>query len=159
MAKKTDDAEVTRRVDQIFHLMVKGKSRLQILQHASEKTTWKVSERTVDEYIARAKKLLAKHSEPKKAVELGKAFLRLEYLFDQNLGINDFKAALAVQKEINAMLGLNAPKALEIQTWETKALDYIKEGKVKYPAFAAEFGTDLATKLFQQAGVPVEVEA
>lgn len=47
---------------------------------------------------------------------------------------------------------------IETVTWETKALEYIRDGKVKYAALVSEYGEDLATKLFKQAGVPVEVE-
>jgi hypothetical protein len=44
------------------------------------------------------------------------------------------------------------------EDWRDTALEYIRQGKVTYPAIVAEYGKDLAVQLFKQAGVPVEGE-
>ncbi len=43
------------------------------------------------------------------------------------------------------------------EDWRDTALEYIRNRDVSYEALAHELGTDLATELFKQAGVPVEV--
>lgn len=43
------------------------------------------------------------------------------------------------------------------EDWRDTALEYIRNREVSYEALAHELGTDLATELFKQAGVPVEV--
>jgi Phage terminase, small subunit len=44
---------------------------------------------------------------------------------------------------------------VEVMDWQTEAVLAIRSGEVDYEALVAEFGHDLATQLFQQAGVPV----
>lgn len=44
---------------------------------------------------------------------------------------------------------------VEITDWQTEAVMAIRSGEVDYVELVEEFGDDLATQLFQQAGVPV----
>lgn len=158
-SQKPTAVEKDKRVNQVLKLLLNGLSRAEICQFVSEKTDWNVDERTIDRYIAEANAIFKEKSNIIREQEIGKSLLRLENLYARNMQITDFKAALAVQKEINAMLGLNAPKSIELTTWETKALEYIRDGRVKYAAMVAEYGEDLAADLFRKAGVvPVEME-
>lgn len=47
---------------------------------------------------------------------------------------------------------------VEITDWQTEAVMAIRAGEIDYPALEEEFGRDLATELFQTAGVPVAEE-
>ncbi len=44
---------------------------------------------------------------------------------------------------------------VEIMDWQVEAVQAIRSGEVDYESLATEFGNDLATQLFQQAGIPV----
>lgn len=44
---------------------------------------------------------------------------------------------------------------IEIQSWESEAVMAIKSGEIDYVSLSEEFGDDLATDLFRQAGVIV----
>ena len=56
-----------------------------------------------------AKKKLEKEADKRISTEYSKALRRLEYLYTSSLQLMDFKTALAVQKEINEMLGIKQP--------------------------------------------------
>ena len=56
VAKKSTKSEKEFRVQAVYGLLVDGRSRTDILQYSAE--TWKVSERTADQYIADARKRL-----------------------------------------------------------------------------------------------------
>lgn len=110
---KSDDAEMIRRVDLVFELTVKGLRRGQILQYVAKETKWDVTDRTVDDYIAAARKEFTKRSKYVRSQEFSKAKARLELLFQMNMQIQDYKAALATQKDINDLLGLYEPERHE----------------------------------------------
>lgn len=158
-SQKPTGTELDKRVNQVLKLLINGLSYQEIFQFVSEKTDWDVTERTIANYIARANAIFRDKSVIDREAQIGKAIARLENLYARNMQITDFKAALAAQKELNNLLGLYAPAKHELITWETKALEYIREGKIKFPAAAAEFGDELAKDLFKKAGVvPVEAE-
>lgn len=75
--------------------------------------------------------------------------------FLQSVELHDAQAALVHLGKAYALF----TNRIEQVTWETKALEYIRDGKIKFPAAAAEFGEELAKNLFKKAGVvPVEIE-
>lgn len=111
---KPTNAELDRRINQVMKLIVNGVDRAGILQYTSEKTEWNVTDRTIDDYIAKATEIIKTYSAPLREDEMGKAMLRLTNLYARNMQINDFKAALATQKEINALLGMYAPEKKEL---------------------------------------------
>lgn len=45
---------------------------------------------------------------------------------------------------------------VEIADWQSEAVMAIRAGEIGYPEMVKEFGDDLATQLFQQAGITVE---
>ena len=55
MAKKGTNVEVDGRVNAVYDLLLQAYSRTQILQYCSAE--WDISERQVENYIARARKL------------------------------------------------------------------------------------------------------
>lgn len=46
---------------------------------------------------------------------------------------------------------------LQIDDWRSDAIAHIRAGELSYQALVKYFDTDLATELFQEAGVPIEV--
>lgn len=104
---KATNLEVQQRTLEVYHQLLLGSRRVDILQYAAK---WNVSSRTIDDYIRRANTLFEKQALVVRDRELGKALDRLTYLFKKALSISDYKTALAVQKEFHALLGLTSPK-------------------------------------------------
>ena len=75
MAKKSTNAEITLRVNEVFGLLSRGYSRAQILQHAAD--LWQCSDRQADTYIQRAREMLEKDCEMSRPAFLAEALSRL----------------------------------------------------------------------------------
>ena len=56
MSKKSTDAEVARRIRFVQRLLLRGRTRSEILQFATKK--WDLEESMIDKYIARAKEFI-----------------------------------------------------------------------------------------------------
>ena len=106
MAKATN-AQIARRVREVYSLLLNGSDRGHIFRYASEK--WDVTERMVEHYIARATEQIKASAAVEQDYELGKALARLDDLYARAMTAGDRKAALAVQKERSETLGLKAP--------------------------------------------------
>jgi hypothetical protein len=106
-------AEVARRVDALYDLLLQGVGRHGIQQYAAGHG-WEVSPRQLDTYTARAKVQLAKAAERDRAVELGRALERLDLLFMKALAENDRAEARAVLKDTTELLGLAAAQRHEL---------------------------------------------
>jgi hypothetical protein len=100
---KTDE-----RAEKILELVASGLTRRQILQWVKEKSKWQASARTIDRMLAQAHELLEREAKVHRQRELGLALKRLNMLFARCMQITDFKAALAVEREHIALLGLAA---------------------------------------------------
>ena len=106
-------AEVARRVDALYDLLLQGVGRHGIQAYAAGHG-WDVSSRQLDTYSARAKVQLAKAAERDRAVELGRALERLDLLFMKALAENDRAEARAVLKDTTELLGLAAAQRHEL---------------------------------------------
>ena len=104
---KATDAEVTRRVNAVYKLLVLGTGRAAILQLAAG--NWKVSERQGDEYIARAREILKEQTDRDKDRNLEMAMARMNEVYHQGMTAKNYKVAISAQIEINKLLGLYAP--------------------------------------------------
>lgn len=106
---RSTDAIVLKRVNQIYDMLLLGFSRVQIIEFGL-KNDWNVVDGTVDQYISKANKRYAEASAIVRNEQLGLAISRLNHLLQKNMSIQDYKTALSAQKELNALLGLYAPK-------------------------------------------------
>lgn len=111
MAKATN-AQTTRRVTAIYKLILLGADRESIMQYVT-KEGWDVETRMIDDYAARARKLLIELTKTDRENQLALARARLNLLFAKTVALNDYKTALAIQKDINALEGLYAPAITE----------------------------------------------
>jgi hypothetical protein len=111
MARSTA-AEVARRVEAVYDLLLQGVGRRGIGAYA-DKHGWAVSGRQLDTYTARARAQLAKAAERDRATELGRTLERLDLLFMKALTADDRPEARAVLKDLCDLLGLAAPRRAE----------------------------------------------
>lgn len=159
MADKVTQAEMERRVNVVYEMLLNGASRHAILQYCS--STWKITPRHGDNLIAKANKAFEEQAAFVRERELGKSINRLTALYMRTMADKDYRGALAVQKELNSMLGLNAPTRSEheIKDWRSQAIEDIKAGTLTYNALAMAFDNSLAAELFREAGVLVNEDA
>lgn len=108
MPGKTEKAERIKRVDAVFDLLIAGARRRDIIEYA-QKNNWGVVPATIDTYIRSANDKLIQESQANREQELGRAINRLHNLYARASRVNDFRTALAAQRELSLLLGLHAP--------------------------------------------------
>jgi len=97
--------------DKIFEMLVNGTPIAAVWAHA-EKEAWAVTRQDFDADVQTAFETLTAKGNPDPEVERGRAVERLHRLYFNCMKIQDFKAALSVQREINTLVGLKQkPKA------------------------------------------------
>ncbi|MDD3538489.1 MAG: hypothetical protein PHH65_09645 [Eubacteriales bacterium] len=109
-APKSNSVEMRARVATVYRLLLSGLRRREVIQYAREKTEWNVSDRTIDNYIRKASAEIKEVTDEELEAARGMAHKRLDTLYYKSLLINDYKTALAVQKEINELFGLKTAK-------------------------------------------------
>ena len=111
---KPTKAEKEKRVLDVQDVLLMGLRPKEIWRYLAEKKKLEVSQRTVDRYIAEATEQIIAAAETHREYELGRAKKRLDHLYQRNIAIQDFKAALAVVRETNELLGLRAPQQVDL---------------------------------------------
>lgn len=96
---------MTQYADKIFEMIVTGTPIAAVWAHA-QKENWTITREQFDADIQAAFDTLTVKGNPDPAVERGRAVERLHRLYFNCMKIQDFKAALSVQREINALVGL-----------------------------------------------------
>lgn len=125
---KGTKAAVARRVDVVYRLLLLGLDRPRILEHIEKKyPAWGSRPRTVDVYISKAKQLLIESGAHDRELEFGRALGRLHDLFTRCLNDKSYRDALAVQKEINDLLGLKAPIEVNLNDARRQLVDLMVE--------------------------------
>lgn len=107
---KTPKAVIQARVGMIAEMIIKGLSQREIWTYVSEKESWGVTQRTIRRYRIKAIAEIKIHTQRTIAEKAAIAEQRLEYLFARTVAIQDYKGALAVQREINELHGFKTHK-------------------------------------------------
>lgn len=115
MGNKATGAEVDFRVNQIVKMFLQGiTQRAVILEYCKE--NWGIGSDSVDNtYLPRAREIYKEIAKYEAEVQLGLSIARLNDLYSRNLKIQDYKAALATQKEINELLGIKSAVKTDIK--------------------------------------------
>jgi hypothetical protein len=126
-SKKGSKAEVERRVSIVETVLIRGLSRAEVIQYAAKadvsakKEAWGLSDRTIDEYIHRANENISRTYEDKRKDEAAwldrhraKAIRRFEAAHAMAVADKDPRTAAYVQKQINVLLGIEAPNRHEV---------------------------------------------
>lgn len=120
MGNKATNAECNKRVNTIYKMMLAGADRAEIIQYGAE--TYELGERAVDDLIFKVNIAFEEASKHIREAEFGKALTRLNNLYARSLKVQDFKTALSVQREINTLLGLNAPIRQDVRNYDMSKL-------------------------------------
>jgi len=111
---RSSEATVTKRVEDIFGLVVDGQPLRVIRQFAADTCGWQVDDRTLRDYMRRATLLIKERSAETCEHVRETAIQRLERLYSRCVQVGDRRTALNVQQEIARLHGLNAPTKQEI---------------------------------------------
>ena len=125
--KRITKAEKEIRVAKVATFLLNGMKRGDIWQYLTNpknEIEWDISIRTLDRYIKDATAAIKESSQIDRDFEIGKSKGRLEILWQRNISIQDFKAALAVVKEVNNLFGLNEPIRITDSTPRIDASDF-----------------------------------
>jgi hypothetical protein len=90
-----------------------------------QKTAWGLKERAIDYLIASATARFATESKRRREVELGRAIATTSDILSRSYRIQDYKTCLAAQRELNAIMGLYAPKQVALTDLEGKPQHFI----------------------------------
>ena len=116
MAEQPSKAEITRRVDDIYPLVLSCVRTREIYRFVAAKTDWgHVCTRTIDRYIARCNVIITKSAAIKHEHEFGGARSRLRDLYARASSRGDLAECRRVQQDMTALFGLAAPTKIEIE--------------------------------------------
>jgi hypothetical protein len=105
--------------------------RREVLQYVTDKTDWNISEPMVDKYLREATDEIKQVTDEEMETARGMAYKRLDTLYYKSLLINDFKTALAVQKEMNELFGLKITKVEHSGSMGVTVIDDINKNKAE----------------------------
>lgn len=128
---KSNMVQMRARVATVYRLLLSGLRRGEIIRYVAEKTDWGVSDRTIEKYIQRATAQIAEVTKEEMDAARGMAYKRLDTLYYKSLLINDYKTALAVQKEMNDLFGLKTVKVEHSGDMGVTIIDDIPRQKTK----------------------------
>ena len=100
------------RVTTVLAMLVADKSHQEIVHFATSE--WDVCERTVDNYIAKARAAHGAVTAKKRDRLRGRSLLRMERLYTLSLGSKQYAICVAVEKRIAALFGLDAPTQIDV---------------------------------------------
>jgi hypothetical protein len=124
---KCTSAEKAVRIATIYRLLLSGMRRREVLQYVTEKTNWGLETSAIDKYIAEATREIKEVTAEEIETARGMAYKRLDMLYFKSLLINDYKTALAVQKEMNELFGLKIIKQEISGNMEVQFIDDVPD--------------------------------
>lgn len=125
---------MTQYADKVFEMLVNGTPIAKAWEHAQAEK-WDITREQFDADVQAAYETMTAKGNPDPEVERGRAVERLHRLYFQTMRIQDFKAALQVQREINALVGLkqkpkpNASPADKLREASIRAKEMLHQRK------------------------------
>jgi hypothetical protein len=134
MGKKSDNAEVLKRVEEVLRIRLDGAQFHDIREYAVEKQ-WNVSDTQLRRYIQRADELLVQRQDKSRKQVIARHLSQRQALFARALKAGDYRTALAIladeaklrglypEKEIKELVRLAAAQGLRIEELERRLRD------------------------------------
>ena len=114
-----------RRVDDIYEAVVAGLPEREIRRYVSKSCDWVVDDRTLERYIATARKSIHAKSEFVREQKIGEAIAFLESQRARAVAGKDYRTALMAQRDLCRLLGLDAPTRTQVSGDEGGPLEVI----------------------------------
>jgi hypothetical protein len=112
---RVSKAEMSRRVHEVFRLLLQGANFLDVKEYAQDtaegKTAWNVSDKTIHRMIRRAHVLLADYAERDRGKLMAKSLARREYIYAKAVQAGDLRAALRAADSQDQLLGMFPSKS------------------------------------------------
>jgi len=111
--KKVGSTSAARavRINAVVDMLINGARPHEIIEKVAK--DYDLSDSSVEKDIRFARRQITDAAAVHHEHELGKALRRYELLFRNNMRVQDYKTALATQKELCTLLGLNAATKIE----------------------------------------------
>ena len=103
---KASKAEIEERIHTVYQMRIAGKSRTDILRHASDK--WGISTRQTENYIAKAQKLVRSDYEMDRKQLTAEQISRYEKVFEKAFAKNQLSNCIGALSGISRLAGLEA---------------------------------------------------
>ncbi len=132
--KKSDTAEVAKRVEEVLRIRLDGAQYHDVLQYAAE-NKWDLKERQLREYMARADELLVERQDKSRKKVLARHFAQRMSLYARAVNGADYRTALAIldsdaklrglfpERELKALVKLAAAQGTRIEELERRLRD------------------------------------
>lgn len=146
-APKADKATAERRTEAVYRLILDGWTTEQIVENS--KKSWHIKDAMAYRYIAAANARIEAVAAPVRAEHHRRAVAAHYQLLREAKTVRE---KLAVWQALAKLIGLNAPDELVV-TWRDEVIDLLRSGAVAPEIVEAELGDELATELFNAAGV------
>ena len=101
------------RVTTVLAMLVADKSHAEIVRFAASE--WDVCDRTVDNYIAKARAAHGAVTAQKRDRLRGRSLMRMEGLYRLSLEHKQYAVCVAIEKRVAALFGLDAPTQIDVQ--------------------------------------------
>jgi hypothetical protein len=111
---KVGKIEYAKRVELIIELITSGISEAKIVQYIAEHTDWGVNERQIRGYKSKAIKYFEERSDINRKKQIGLAIRRFEHILSKAIKDKEYSPAIAAQKAIGDLFGLNAPTKIDV---------------------------------------------
>lgn len=108
MAEKQNKAEIARRVNEIYTMLLDGFTRCEIVQYASNK--YSITVRQCDKYIKDANKLINDYQLESLEKRYNEAIQRTKSFYKRCVASKDKRTAATVLKELNEIEGCKIVK-------------------------------------------------
>lgn len=118
---RASDALVQERVDDVVDLLLDGYTRKEVLQFISN-AGWEISDRQVDNYIAKANDAIHEVREIDRAKRIARVERRIERLYRKALKQGNLALARQLVGDERTLSGLDAPSKTALTDDDGKAL-------------------------------------
>ena len=112
MGKKSDNAEVLKRVEEVLRVRLDGAQFHDIVQYGSEKG-WGVTDRQLRKYVARADALLVERQDRSRKQVIARHLAQRMALYARAVNAADYRTALAILDSDAKLRGLYPEKELK----------------------------------------------
>ena len=106
---KSTNATINARVHEVAQLLSQGAARWRVLRYAAEQG-WGLSDRTLDNYIQRATKLIAAQYEQEREQFVAVQLASLDDLADRATQDRQYSAAVGARCAILRVIGADTPR-------------------------------------------------
>lgn len=136
MGKKSDKAEIARRIEEVLRIRLDGAQFHDIVQFGSEQG-WNVTGRQIRKYIARADALLVERQDKSRKKVIARHLAQRTALYARAVNAADYRTALAVLTDEAKLRGLypdrEARELLKLLAAQTARIEELERRRDAHP--------------------------